>query len=47
MGVRVTPEKFAVIKAQADRFNLPVSWWVMAVLNQVLEQKQVNEIRLP
>jgi predicted DNA-binding protein len=47
MGIRLTPEKYAQIKALADRRNLPVSWWVRAVLLEYLERGHVNGVRLP
>lgn len=48
LGVRLTPEKIAIIKERASRFNLPVSWWIRMLINQVLEQEQeIKTIRLP
>ena len=47
MGIRLAPEIFAQIKAQAARHNLPVSWWVRILLNEILEKGQVSGVRLP
>jgi hypothetical protein len=47
MGIRLTPEKYAQIKAQADRRNLPVSWWVRTLLQEYLERGQIGGVRLP
>jgi len=47
MGIRMTTDKFAMIKALSDRNNLPVSWFIRSLLNEYLEKGHASGVRLP
>lgn len=47
LGIRLTPEKFAQIKAVTDSRHLSVSWWVRTLLQKYLEKGQAGGVRLP
>lgn len=47
VGVRMTPELYSLIIAEAKSRNLPVSWWLRSLLNQYLKKDGMENVKLP
>lgn len=47
LSFRVSEDKYSMITELADRYNLPISWWVRALVYEYLEKGIVGGIKLP